>query len=111
MNEPWFEESMAGWFGALVGVWGGLAGTLSGVLASRGKAKRLVLGVMWGGVALGGACFVAGISAWVLGQPYAVWYGLGLPGLIGTIVFLSLVPVVRNVYAQAELRRLQAMDI
>ncbi len=111
MNEPWFGVHTGAWIGSLIGIFGGVAGSLCGILAPRGKAKWLVMGTMWTGVVASAGLLVWGIAAWCLGQPYAVWYGLGLPGLIGIVVFPPLIPVVRNVYAQAELRRLQAMDI
>ncbi|HNY26599.1 MAG TPA: hypothetical protein PLA90_14450 [Candidatus Sumerlaeota bacterium] len=111
MNEPWFDTGTAGWLGALIGLWGGVAGSLCGILAPRGKGRFLVLGILWGGTVLCAGFLVAGITAWCLGQPYGVWYGLGLPGLIGIAVFPPLIPVVRNAYVQAELRRLLAKDL
>jgi hypothetical protein len=47
----------------------------------------------------------------VVGQPYGVWYGLLLPGVIGLIVLGSLSPVAVTAYRQAELRKIQARDL
>ena len=54
---------------------------------------------------------VAAIVAKLTGQPYGVWYGLGLPGCIGIFVMGFNFPVVRRVYTNAEMRRLQAEDV
>ena len=54
---------------------------------------------------------VAGIYAYFSGQPYGIWYGLGLPGLLGLILFPSLLPVVYLRYRQSEERTMQAKDI
>jgi hypothetical protein len=47
-----------------------------------------------------------GLAALVSGQPYGVWYGLGMGGLIGTLVLGPILPVVRKRYREAEERRL-----
>ncbi len=111
MNEPWFDPNRWAWlpgtfFGCLGGLWGGLGG----VLASQGKARRLVVGfgelLQWLSVVL----LAAAVIALCTGQPYGVWYFLGLPGLIGTCVIGPLLPLVRKRYREAEERRMQAED-
>lgn len=48
MTEPWFDGNIYGWiFGAVLGVVGGLLGAVGGTLATRGKAKRVVLSFWW----------------------------------------------------------------
>jgi hypothetical protein len=54
---------------------------------------------------------VAGVIAWLSGQPYGVWYGLLLPGVIGTVIFGGLLPVTLARYREAELRKSQARDL
>jgi hypothetical protein len=111
MNEPWFNAAYYSWIpGTLLGCLGGLWGALVGTLAPRGKAKALVLG--FGGFLLLAAVFLlaAGVVALVNGQPYGVWYGLGLAGLVGTGVMGPLMPTAVRVYRQAEERRMQAQD-
>lgn len=49
-----------------------------------------------------------GVAAIISGQPYAVWFGLGLPGLIITSVLLPLTIVVKQRYREAEQRKLEA---
>jgi hypothetical protein len=112
MNEPWYDANLFAWIpGTLFGVFGGLWGTLLGVLGSQGKAKGLVVGLFWVGLAVAGALLVIGIAALVMGQPYGIWYGLGLPGLLGCILFPTLYPVMKRTYQLAEARRIQAKDL
>jgi MFS family permease len=111
VQEPWFDINVGAWLGGAVGIFGGVMGSLIGTLAPRGRARGLVLGLMWIAIVACGLMLVAGITAWFLGQPYAVWYGLGLCGLIGTIVFSSLMPVVYARYREAEMRKSQAKDL
>ncbi len=106
MSEPWFDASHLAWLpGTLLGVFGGLWGALVGVLAPQGKGRPFVLGFGW---LLFGASLLllaAGLTALVSGQPYGVWYGLGLGGLIGAVVLGPILPVVRKRYREAEERR------
>lgn len=94
-----------------MGLLGGTLGSLTGIFAPRGKAKSLVLGLyvisLLGSVLL----LIAGSVAYLTGQPYGVWYGLGFPGLGGTVIFGSLLPMTSGVYRQAEQRRLAARDL
>jgi len=107
---PWVgNPNMVGAIlGSSVGVFGAVFGTLCGTLAPRGKAKGLVLGMHLLGIAVGLIMLTLSIVALVGGQPYAIWYGLGLPGLILTAVLLPLTGVVRQRYREAEQRKLDA---
>jgi hypothetical protein len=53
----------------------------------------------------------AAVAAYLGGQPYGVWYGLGLPGVVGTLVLGGVMPVVQKRYREAEERRLSATDL
>jgi hypothetical protein len=112
MTEPWFNPNMYAWMpGTLLGVAGGIEGTLTGLCAPRGKCKTLVLGMH---VAILGACsllLVAGVVALVTGQPYGIWYSLGLPGLLGVVIFGALTPVLHKRYMEAEMRKSMAQDL
>ena len=112
MTEAWFNPALFSWipgtlFGCLAGLWGAMAG----MLAPAGKAKSLVLG--FGGLLVVGslALLAFGVVAFTAGQPYGIWYGFGLAGLIGTIVIPSLMPVILLRYRQAEQRRMAAKDL
>jgi hypothetical protein len=113
MSEPWFDPATFGaLYGGIVGggggTVGGLLGALAGVLAPQGKGRPLVLGGMWAFVAFGLANLGLGVYALYDGQPYGIWFGLLMGGLVFTIVMGGLIPVVRLRYRQAEGRHLQA---
>ena len=112
MTEQWFDANLYAWIpGTLLGVAGGILGSLAGILATRGKAKGLVLAFHWLGIGVSAILLIAGVAAFILGQPYGVWYGLGLPGLLGITVFGALLPVLLKRYRAAEERRLAAHDL
>lgn len=112
MNAPWFDPNLFAWIpGTLLGVVGGTLGALAGTLAPRGKARAAVLGFHAAAIAGSFALLVCGLVALLTGQPYGIWYGFGLPGLLGLIIFGSLYPVVRQRYREAEARKLGAADL
>lgn len=91
--------------GTVLGVWGGLFGALIGVLAPSGKGKALVL-TLWGlTMAIGAAFLVLGIVAFLQNQPYGIWYGFGLAGILVLGVMGSLFPVILTRYRQAAARK------
>jgi hypothetical protein len=112
MIEPWFDPNAYAWIpGTALGVLLGLWGSVAGVLASRGKARGLVLGSAFVLMLASLACLALSIWAFIVGQPYGVGYGLGLPGVLGTLLLPCLAPVMRSRYRQAETQRLQAKDL
>lgn len=112
MTEPWFDPNAYAWIpGTLLGVMGGIEGTLAGVCAPRGKCKTLVLGIHFAALGACSILLVVGIIALATGQPYGVWYGLGFPGLLGLVILGSLTPVIRKRYTEAELRKSTAKDL
>jgi hypothetical protein len=110
--EPWFEnQALAGaLLGGGFGIFGGVYGSLLGLLAPRGRARGLMVAVHWTALSLGVLLLVAGVTALVSDQPYGVWYALLLPGAIVTVVMGCLTPVLHIVYRQAEHRRLEAEE-
>jgi hypothetical protein len=112
MVEPWFDGNTYAWLpGTLIGTLGGVWGALVGTLAPRGKAKGLVYGSLAILLTSAVICLIAGIVALVSHQPYGVWYGLLLPGVIGLGVLGPLSPLAFNTYRQAEQRKMQANDL
>lgn len=112
MNDPWFDPGRWAWLpgtllGSLCGVWGALLG----VLAPRGKARGLVLGVGWTFLGIAMVLLVAGVVALWSGQPYGIWYGLGFPGLLVGGLMTMFLPMARLRYREAEERRMQARDL
>jgi hypothetical protein len=113
MAEPWFDPNHFGaYYGAIVGGGGGaLIGVMGGVLgycASRGVARRWVLGGMYLVVALGLLQLGFGGYAWLQGQPYGIWYPPLMCGVVYAGVMGGLIPVIRARYREAEGRRLEA---
>lgn len=111
MVVPWFPEHYAWIFGASIGVLGGVVGTLGGCLAPFGKAKTLVFGVYWVALIASVACLIAGLSALISGQPYGIWYGMTLAGLIGSTVFGINYFTLNNAYRLAEVRKMAAQNL
>ena len=112
MSEPWYDPNYFGWIpGAALGVAGGIWGSLAGILGSKGKGTRLIWGCYWVLICLGTGCLVAAIVALIQVQPYGVWYGLLLPGVLAVVVIAPLGIVVRRGQRLAEQRRMQAQDL
>jgi hypothetical protein len=112
VTDPWFDPNRYAWvFGAALGVVGGVLGSLAGSLAPRGKAKPLVMGLFGATIVACALMLAASVLAYLDGQPYGVWYGLGLPGVVGLLVLGGLMPVVQRQYREAEQRRLSATDL
>jgi hypothetical protein len=107
----WWGAEASGWIGGIGGTVLGTFGALIGVLASLGKARRLVLGLAWGFVGLGIMALFAGAVALVCRQPFVVYYPLLLGGVIATAVFGGNLPQLRRRYQQLELRRMAALDV
>jgi hypothetical protein len=112
MSEPWFNPNMFAWIpGTLLGCSAGVWGALAGTLAPRGKARSLVIGLMWTLVAASIVLLAVAVVAFASGQPYGIWYGFGLAGFIGITVLGINVPNVLRVYRAAEERRMEASDL
>ena len=112
MSEPWYDPNMWSWVpGTTVGVLGGLWGTMAGVLGSRGKCNGLIWGGFVGLLTCGAAMLAAGIYGVATGQPYGVWYGLLLPGVLILMVVGPLGFVSRAAVRRAEERRMQAQEL
>jgi hypothetical protein len=110
--EPWFNPTVYAFVpGVVIGVVGGTLGTLAGILAPRGRGRGLVLGLWIVMIVVSIGLLAAGVVALATGQPYGVWYGLGLAGLIGSVVLGSLFFVVRQRYREAEMRQMRAADL
>jgi len=93
--------------GSLIGLWGAVIG----VVSSRGKARRFVLGSANALFLIGIASLVGGVAAISAGQPYAVYYPLSLFGIILVVVIGKLRKTLSARYEQLELRRMQSIDI
>ena len=81
------------------------------MLAPKGKAKKLVLGVELFSIALSLILLVIGIVAYLAGQPHDVWYIFGYYGLLGTVLFGIGFVVILKRYGHAELRKSMSDDL
>jgi hypothetical protein len=111
MSEPWFNPNLYAWIpGTLLGVLGGTLGGLAGFLAPKGRGRGLVLGGMIATLVYSAAMALLGLVAYLAGQPWGIWYGFGLAGVIGLVVIGVNYPVIRKRYQEAEERRIKAQD-
>lgn len=113
-KQAWFTETDAGrWGGIGGGVYGtvaGLFGALCGWLAPRGRGRRLILGGIVAGAALGLVLLAIGLYAWLDGQPRYVGYMFALPGVLTLIIFPLMFSRIKRRYGEAELRKMSARD-
>ncbi len=110
--QPWFENAgrTGGLLGGGIGILAGVYGSVAGMCAPRGKAKRLVFGLHWFTLLLGLGLLVGAITAMVRGQPYGVWFALLLPGALLTVLMIIFTPMLKLRYRQAEHRKLNAEE-
>jgi hypothetical protein len=113
LAEPWWDVRRSWLIGAVGGPLMGVLCALVLWLASRGRARRIVVGAVAVMLAAAVGSLVVGLAAVCSSQPYAIWYP---PLLVGGLPLL-LAPL--YVYArrerrkrleQAELRKMEARD-
>ena len=113
--EPWWNAEYSSLIGPMTGAAGGLIGGLSGglggYLASRGKAKRLIVGLYAVLAGAGLLALLVGLYAAVSGQPWPIWFVLVLPGAIFTAVYPPCLYALLRAYKLAEERRLAAEEL
>jgi hypothetical protein len=112
--EPWFDSRTAGIIGGIIGgcigIAGGIIGGISWLCIRKGW-KKLVYSMFGAVITISFTLFIIGLTALLCKQPYHVWYSFLLPGIIGTIIFSSLLPMVRKRFIQTEMRQMQAKDL
>lgn len=108
--QAWWGARASGAMGGVLGGTMGVLGAITGILASRGKARGFVLGVYWGLLGVGLCMLAGGIIAVILHQPSAVNYTLLFAGGLVSLLSLVLMPVVRRRYQDLELRRMSSSD-
>jgi len=110
---PWFDPQTFGTYfgafgGAIVGVLGGFFGAVGSWAAQRNKWRAPMLGSMTICGFLGVVSLITGLVALATGQPYGIWYPLALIGLVSSVCFIALQPILRKRYAEADSRRMEA---
>ena len=106
----WWSERAGTLVGTLLGSFLGVVGAIIGVVGGRGKARRLVLGLLGGMIAVGGSLALVGAAAASISQPRYVWYPLLVIGGASGVIGLVILPVLRRRFAADELRRIDALD-
>jgi hypothetical protein len=104
----WFTPEVSRWF-ALFSLLSLLA--FAAPWIARGQHKTLITTLY--AVALGIGCVLLGLSvvARIVEQPVHVIRPLTLAGVVLTVIFGVMIGVVRAGYAQAEERKMLAMDM
>lgn len=111
VSGAWWSERTGAVVGAAGGTALGLLGALLGVLVARGVALRLAAAGLLAVAVAGVAAVAAAAVGLATGQPYGVWYPLGLLGLIAAVVGFALRPVARRRAVQIEIQRMRAADL
>jgi len=92
MSDTW--SSLMWLPGTLLGVGIGLLGAFIGVQASRERLRRGAVRLMLAAAAVSAIFVLAGVAALAAGWPRGLWYGLLLPGVIGSVAVGANLPVV-----------------
>lgn len=113
MNEPWIDNIglVGAVLGAMLGMFGAIIGTLVGVCVSRGKARKLTLGITTFALVLSFISLIVGIIALLSGQPDDVWECFGDIGILGTIIFGMSFWVIRKKFTDIEIRKFSSEDL
>jgi MFS family permease len=106
-----FAALYGGWIGGGLGGIGGIIGSAAGIMARKGKGRRLIVGSMLLLTLVGVAALIGGLVALAGSQPWHVTYPLLLLGVILTAVCGGNTFVLRRVYTQVELRQISARDV
>ncbi|MEA2735725.1 MAG: hypothetical protein QOE14_2176, partial [Humisphaera sp.] len=102
----WWGPAQGGRIGGGFGTILGLYGATIGILASRGRGRRIAISLMVAVLIVCTLVLVIGIIAVSIGQPYEVWYPLTLSGGLGAIITGALLPVMLRRFEEAEMRRM-----
>lgn len=112
----WWTERQAKWLGSGLGTFVGLMGAVVGVLTPLSQKPRyqnammVVRGIVWCGIGFGVIGLGGGTLAWLIGQPYHVYF---IPLLIGGVcacVWPGSLYTLNRQRAADEMRRMSAQD-
>ncbi|HEX4602601.1 MAG TPA: hypothetical protein VH724_01285 [Candidatus Angelobacter sp.] len=106
MIEPWFDPIRYSWItGVTFGAIALALGALAAWLVPKGKAKGFIVSSWVGLWAAAIILLITGIVAFHDQQPWGVWYGLLLPGIVGTAVVGGNLFVILKRYHEVEHRQ------
>jgi hypothetical protein len=106
----WLSDRAIGVAGTVIGVTVGIFGAAIAWLVGRRRGRRFVLPAMTIAAGVGVALVVLSVVALATGQPPTVVLLLLVTGLVVGAVFGISIPRTRRLYADAELRKMRAMD-
>ena len=110
-SDAWWSEQLGGLVGGVAGGLIGIFGAMVGVMGAMGRGHALVRAILGGFVIVGAIAIVTAIVAFIGGKPRAVWYPLGLIGLITGVVGGTMWRPIARRFSDAEDRRIRAMDL
>lgn len=102
MESTWYDPDTLAWLpGVVMGITAAVLGVLTSKHAPSASHPTLILGgwLLFKTAAV--LLTIVGIVAAWTEQPYGIWYGLMLPGLIGIAVAYIVLPGIRRRYAGA----------
>lgn len=103
MTQPWFDPNQYAWIpGTVFGIVAVALGAVAAWLVPKGRAKEYVVRAWVSLLAVAIILFIAGITALSKSQPWGVWYGLLLPGIIGTVVLSGNLLVILKKYREVK---------
>ena len=107
----WWGNRTASWIGGILGPLLGIMGAIVGTLSGMGRGRKVALGICWFTIVFGSVCLAVGLVAVAMSQPYVVYFPLLLIGFLSTVIMSSVLPSTRKRFENAELRRMEAMDV
>jgi hypothetical protein len=110
LTSGWWSARATNLVGGILGATFGVLGALAGWLAQRGRGRAFVMGLYRVLLSLGVVSLVVGVTAVLVGQPYHVWFGPCLFGLLGTSLGLVGQRRFERRFREMETRRMMAMD-
>jgi len=111
MIQPWFDPNRYAWIPGTAYACGALIVAAFVIwLVPQGRARKAIVRAWISLWAVAAALILTGLFALMSGQPWGVWYGLLLPGIIGaTVVGANLFAIFKR-YRDVEERRLASKD-
>ena len=106
----WWSDRRAGLVGGIGGATVGCLAGLLGWMASRGKCRGFVTGMLVMLIGIGGAATLLGLVALTLRQPYAVWFPCLLVGALLLLILPFRLRQFQRHYEELELRRMVSLD-